>query len=120
MEKRNRGIFLTTMLVIAGFSSIINIINFIHPLYPGEVYVKSFYYLDFFNVFTVLAGAAGVVGAFYWRRWGIFSALAGPMCWQIAQIIYLQMFLMPVNYILTFLFDALFIWSFARKWQLFS
>jgi hypothetical protein len=118
---KKRGILLTVMLIVAGFSSVLNIINFLHPLYSGEIYIKNFPYLNFLNFLTVvLFGTIGVVGAFYWKKWAAALAVLGPLSWQIIQIIYLPMFLAPINYILTLIFDVLFIWSFARKWPLFT
>lgn len=120
--KKKRGIFLTTMLVVAGFSAVINIINFFHPLAPPGVYVKQFFYLDLFNFLTVVFGSSvGVIGAFFWKKWAALLVILSPLCWQVAETIYLPpIFSPPSNFLLTAIFDGLLIWSFVRKWKLFK
>jgi len=44
---KKRGILLTVMLIVAGFSSVLNIINFLHPYIRVKYILRIFHILIF-------------------------------------------------------------------------
>jgi hypothetical protein len=118
-NKKQRGIFLNTMLTICGLSVVINLIGLFYPLGLRDMYLHLHTSLFSLWSLTTVIGCLGIAGALTWGKSGVYIIILLQLLILVANLTFLSSVVPLPADIIGLILTFLLIWSIGRKWSYF-
>ena len=126
--KKDRGKFLTIMLVLVSLTPLVGLVGILLPgsgLRAGGITVSNppdWY--PTYSIITVVLGLAFIIGLWMWKKWGVYLAIAYSLISLGAGFAFNQSSHGPtvnlINQVSPLVSYALFYWAVYRKWKYFE
>lgn len=121
--KKERGKFLTIMLVFAAFGILLSLYTLTNTNSVQQAYgsVPSWFYP--YSILGLALGVANVVGVWMWKKWAIYTIVASSAIALIMQLFVLkptQPEAGTIAYFSLIVGGGLWFWAIYRKWQYFK
>lgn len=118
---KDRGKFLTLMLIFAAFGSLISLYQLTNTNALQQTYGPIPSWFTAYAILGSLAGVAVIIGIWMWKKWAVYL-----LAFSTAVTFLMQLFVLkPVQYgefvyYMTIVSAGLWFWAIYRKWKYFS